>query len=121
MRMLIRISGVALAVGLFWMAAASFLVVRAARGRIYSATVDIPTRRVGLVLGCSRFLSDGRRNSFFDNRIHAAAELINSGKVRYLVVSGDNHKDGYDEPGKLPLYRRSFTMSVRFSSRANSV
>jgi SanA protein len=50
------------------------------------------------VPGCSRFLSGGRRNAFFDNRIAAAAQLIRARKVIYLVVSGDNHSAGYDEP-----------------------
>lgn len=84
--------------GLVWIAAASLLVIRAARGRTYSDPAAIPARHVGLVLGCSRFLPDGRRNSFFDNRIQAAATLIRAGKIRYLVVSGDNHVRGYDEP-----------------------
>src|SRR6516164_3451440 len=74
-------------VGVLWTAAASFMVVTTAWGRTYSDAISIPAHRVGLVLGCSRFLADGRRNSFFDNRIQAATQLIRAGKVRYLVVS----------------------------------
>jgi SanA protein len=81
-----------------WLGAASLFVTRAARGRTYSDSNAIPARRVGLVLGCSRLLGDGRRNTFFDNRIQAAAQLFRAHKVGYFVVSGDNHVRGYDEP-----------------------
>jgi SanA protein len=73
-------------------------VVSAARGRTYSDSAAIPKRRVGLVLGCSRLLPDGRRNGCFDNRIQAATDLMRAGRTDYLVVSGDNHVRGYDEP-----------------------
>lgn len=93
------VTSVALAAAaLLWIGAASLLVVNAARGRTYSDPALIPARRVGLVLGCSRTLSGGWRNPFFDNRIQAAARLFHAGKVQYLVVSGDNHVRGYDEP-----------------------
>ena len=73
-------------------------MVSGARRRTYSDSAAIPKRRVGLVLGCSRLLPDGRRNAFFDNRIEAATELIRASKIDYLVVSGDNDTRGYDEP-----------------------
>jgi SanA protein len=95
---LAKTAGALIAFALLWVAGASLLVNVAARGRTYSDPAAIPARRVGLVLGCSRFLPGGWRNQFFDNRIEAAARLVRAGKVRYLVVSGDNHVRGYDEP-----------------------
>lgn len=73
------------------------LVRSAASGRLYSGTAEIPHRQVGLVLGCSRRLGDGMPNPFFASRIRAASELFAAGKVDYLLVSGDNHTQGYDE------------------------
>jgi SanA protein len=67
------------------------------QGRTYSDIRDIPHRHVGLVLGCSKQLPDGRPNLFFRNRVIAAAELYRAGKVDYLLVSGDNHVRAYDE------------------------
>jgi SanA protein len=81
-----------------WAVSAYFLVVHGASGKTYSDTASIPERKVGLVLGCSKVLGDGQPNLFFQNRIKAAAELFHSGKVHYLVVSGDNQVQGYDEP-----------------------
>ncbi len=96
-RRFLKIAAVLAALGLVWMAGASVLVERAARGRTWSETGAIPARRVALVLGCSRFA--GRyRNLFFDYRVDAAARLFHAGKVEYIVVSGDNHVRGYDEP-----------------------
>ncbi len=67
---------------------------------IYTAS-DIPNAKVGLVLGCSRYLSDGRENLFFQYRIAKAVELYQSGKVDYLLVSGDNSRVDYDEPTEM--------------------
>jgi len=76
---------------------ATVLIGRAAQGRTYSDVSVIPHRHVGLVLGCSKRLPDGRMNLFFHKRIQAAAELYRAGKVDYLLVSGDNHIHAYDE------------------------
>lgn len=73
------------------------MISRAAKDRTYSQVDRIPYRRVGLVLGCPRQVS-GIPNQFFKNRIDAAAELFQHRKIDYLIVSGDNHVQGYDEP-----------------------
>jgi SanA protein len=64
-------------------------------------TKQLPVRKVGLVLGCSPLLGDGSLNWFFNNRMDAAAELFQSGKVEYLLVSGDNRYRTYDEPTEM--------------------
>lgn len=69
-------------------------------GRIYDrASIDeLPQRRVAVVLGCSLFVQDGRYNLYFTRRVEAAAELYKAGNVDTIIVSGDNHIKGYDEP-----------------------
>jgi len=52
---------------------------------------------VGLLLGTSRY-AYGRPNSYFIHRINAAAELYRAGKVKYILVSGDNSMESYNEP-----------------------
>ncbi len=96
-RRLLKIAALLVALGAVWIAASSLIVERAARGRTWSDPAAIPARRVGLVLGCARVLGT-YRNPFFDTRIAAAVRLFHAGKVEYLVVSGDNHVRGYDEP-----------------------
>ena len=68
------------------------------RNLAHDETAALPHRKVALVLGCSRTLADGSANYFFTYRMDAAAELIKSGKVDYLLVSGDNRRHSYDEP-----------------------
>lgn len=73
-------------------------VSRNAKNKTYSFVKEIPYNRVGLVLGTSPYTSTGHSNYFFTTRINAASELYKAGKVRKLIVSGDNHMKEYDEP-----------------------
>lgn len=94
---------------LLWVGAALFLLVWGGAeglmrirtsGRVYGATnlAAVSESRAAVVLGCSRTLARGTTNLYFARRIAAAAELYKAGKVKCLVVSGDNHVKGYDEP-----------------------
>jgi len=67
-------------------------------GRIYASAPAIPARDVGLVLGTSEHVGNGMENPYFQKRIEAAAELYRLGKVRRLLVSGDNRRTDYNEP-----------------------
>lgn len=58
----------------------------------------LPTRKAALVLGTSKTLRDGRKNLYFSYRMDAAEQLYRSGKVQYLIVSGDNSHKNYNEP-----------------------
>lgn len=53
---------------------------------------------VGLLLGTSKNLKNGGPNDFFFYRIDAAVELYKSGKIKNILISGDNSKEDYDEP-----------------------
>lgn len=59
---------------------------------------DIPNCKVALVLGTSPKLKSGKENPFFNYRIDKAFELWKSGKVQYLLLSGDNSNKYYNEP-----------------------
>lgn len=71
---------------------------QAANGLIYRSVETVPQNDVALVLGTSKMTAWGSTNLHFNQRIAAAAALYRSGKVRHLLVSGDNHVAGYDEP-----------------------
>jgi len=68
------------------------------QGKVYDSIEEVPERKIGLVLGCSKYLSNGRKNLYFQQRIDAAKELYFSDKVKFLLVSGDNSTKYYDEP-----------------------
>ena len=71
-----------------------------ARGACYSNIDRVPVRLVGLVLGCVKKVGK-YDNEFFKNRVDAAARLFHAGKVQYLIVTGDNSREAYDEPTDL--------------------
>lgn len=75
----------------------------ASSGRVFdAATVErLPTCRAAVVLGCSKVLPNGLCNLYFARRMDAAAALYKSGKVSCVIVSGDNHVRGYDEPSDM--------------------
>ncbi|HEX9045629.1 MAG TPA: ElyC/SanA/YdcF family protein [Verrucomicrobiae bacterium] len=95
----------ALAVGvlaiLSWAVCADQACSRAASNRIFRSTELIPVREVGLVLGTSKATHHGNPNLHFNQRIAAAAALYRAGKVRHLLVSGDNHVASYNEPADM--------------------
>lgn len=66
--------------------------------RVFAEVEKLPQNDVGLVLGCGKYFSSGRINPHFQARIDAAVELYEAGKVKHLLLSGDNHRVGYDEP-----------------------
>jgi SanA protein len=67
----------------------------------YQDAALIPYNKVAVVLGTSRFLSDGGRNEYFHNRIAAAADLYRQGKASFFLVSGDNATLSYNEPREM--------------------
>lgn len=77
---------------------ANIRVNHAAKGLCYNSAEEIPHRRVGLLLGTSRFLRGGAPNPYFYNRIAACAELYHAGKIEKVLVSGDNSRKEYNEP-----------------------
>lgn len=82
--------------------ACDFIVVRNASRRTFDSVEDIPHNRVALLLATSPITPGGARNFYFDNRIKAAAELYNAGKIDIIIASGGDytkdHQNGCDEP-----------------------
>lgn len=79
----------------------NYWIVNSTKKQLYSDVNLIPSRKVGLVLGASKKTSRGTNNLYFSYRIQAAYELFKSKKVQYLLLSGDNHVKGYDEPSDM--------------------
>ncbi len=81
--------------GLFW---AERACRSAAEGRLFRSVAAVPQNEVAVVLGTAKTTMRGRSNLHFQQRIDAAVSLYRAGKVKHLLVSGDNHIKGYDEP-----------------------
>ncbi|MBK6283650.1 MAG: YdcF family protein [Draconibacterium sp.] len=77
------------------------LVEKIASNKVYNSTKEIPHNKVGLFLGTSKILSNGRINLYYKYRIDAAVRLFKAGKVNFILVSGDNSTKDYDEPSTI--------------------
>lgn len=75
-----------------------FAVERCASGKIYEAVENVPKRKAAVVMGCARVIWGDRQNLYFIHRINAAKALYDAGKCEYIIVTGDNSREGYDEP-----------------------
>ena len=76
----------------------NLIVIQSARGRTYSDVEQIPYNKVGLVLGTTPKLINGNDNYYYKCRMQATADLYFSGKISYIIASGDNHIKEYNEP-----------------------
>lgn len=99
---LLGVLGVALCAAGIWLGDAA--VEHAAVGRCYKQVDELPANRVALVLGASSHTRRGNTNLYFKYRMEAAALLWKEGKVQHLLLSGDNHTKGYDEPTAMRDY-----------------
>ncbi|XQK40645.1 SanA/YdcF family protein [Escherichia coli] len=67
------------------------VMVNASKQLTWSDVNAVPERNVGLLLGARP------GNRYFTRRIDTAAALYHAGKVKWLLVSGDNGRKNYDE------------------------
>lgn len=65
---------------------------------IYDEVQALPHRQVGVVLGTAKYYRTGVINQYYLYRIQGAINAYNSGKVKYLLLSGDNALQSYNEP-----------------------
>lgn len=78
----------------------NYVVARATKAQIYTELDSIPKNKVGLLLGTAKYMDKARNivNPYYQNRIDAAVKLYMAGKVDYIIVSGDNSTQYYNEP-----------------------
>lgn len=87
--------GVALIVGALGLGALAFAQVRgASTGRIVDLA-QAPERGVAIVFGTAV------GSTLLRDRVETAAALYRAGKVRHLLLSGDNRFRSYDEPNAM--------------------
>ena len=77
---------------------ADYYVKSSTANQLYHSVEAIPKNKVGLLLGTVKYLANGNLNRYYKYRIEAAAALFHAGKVAIILVSGDNSREGYDEP-----------------------
>ncbi|MFE8012439.1 SanA/YdcF family protein [Streptomyces antibioticus] len=65
-------------------------------------TADAPRTEVAVVFGAG--LWDGEPSPYLAHRLDAAAKLYGEGRVKVVLVTGDNSREDYDEPDAMRAY-----------------
>ncbi len=94
---------------MFWIAVGILAVLfftdsymaQKAKPDLYVNVQKIPAKKAALVLGTAKYMVGGGKNYFYTYRIRAAAALFKAGKVKAIVVSGDNSTKYYNETSKM--------------------
>ncbi|GIT99156.1 vancomycin high temperature exclusion protein [Sulfurovum sp. TSL1] len=76
-------------------------VSKQAEPNLYDTVDKIPVKKAALVLGTAKYMVGGGKNYFYTYRIRAAVDLFKAGKVKAIVVSGDNSTKYYNETSKM--------------------
>jgi len=69
---------------------------------IYPSVDSVPAQPVALVLGAS--IRNGTPSTMLTDRLDTARQLYEAGKVKKLIVSGDNREEYYNEPAVMKEY-----------------
>jgi SanA protein len=105
LRKLIKPIGITVAILIGAIAVAGYVseqvITAAAAGRLYDVSADVPIHDVAVVLGTAPKVAGGRPNVLYEARLDAAAQLYNAGRVKCLLVSGDNGDVRYNEPTRM--------------------
>jgi len=79
----------------------NYYIGSVAKDKIYTSVDNIPANSVGLLLGTAKYIRKGKINYFYKYRIDATVELFKSGKIKAVLVSGDNATRYYNEPARM--------------------
>ncbi|MGL6127148.1 SanA/YdcF family protein [Chryseobacterium artocarpi] len=89
--------------GIIFIAWANYSIKKESSEFVSYNVADVPETKVALLLGTSKNLNNGMPNAYFYNRIKAASDLYKSGKIQYIIVSGDNSTKDYNEPEDMQI------------------
>lgn len=112
--LLFIVTGILLTISLI--GAINYIVTDTTKIQLYSDAAVIPYNRVGLLLGTSKYVRKGVINPYYQYRIDAAVALYDSCKISFILISGDNSTNNYNEPQtmKRDLIARGIPASVIF-------
>jgi SanA protein len=92
---LLFLSGGMLLVGWPWL-----LILWKTHSRIYRSAADAPPAPVAIVFGAGLY-RDGSATPVLADRVAAAVDLYRAGKVRKIILTGDNRFPEYNEPAAM--------------------
>ena len=74
------------------------LVENKTADKLYNDVNSIPYNEVGMVLGTNPKTKKGMDNPYFTYRVDAVEKLYKAGKIKFILISGDNKTKDYSEP-----------------------
>ncbi len=87
--------------GFIIIATCSWRVRHVASGHIWNDIDKIPSHRVALLLGTNPKGKNGKANVYYLKRINATVDLYRKGKIKRILISGDNSSKSYSEPDQM--------------------
>lgn len=95
-------------------AGSNVIILTETRNLMYNDIDSIIPGRIGLVPGCPPTVGNGVPNTYFVQRMNAAAELVTQGKVDLLILSGGTDGGAYNEPAamKTALIKRGVSAKL---------
>ena len=76
----------------------NYKVEEFSQNKLYDNVDTVPHKKTALLLGTTKYLSGGQINPYFKYRIDATVELFKKGKIDFIIASGDNGRESYNEP-----------------------
>ncbi len=64
---------------------------------------NLPVADTALLLGAAKITPNGVPNLYFAGRIEAVVKLYKAGKIKHILISGDNSRKDYDEPTDMKM------------------
>lgn len=89
--------------GIIFIAWANYSIKKDSDAFVSYNITDVPETKTALLLGTSKNLNNGLPNAYFYNRIQATVDLYKAGKIKNIIVSGDNSRKDYNEPEDMLL------------------
>lgn len=96
-KLVLKYSLIGFVVMVLFVVGINLYVVNASGDLVFEDAAEVPECDVALLLGTARILAGGQQNAFFFHRIEAAVDLYQAGKVKKIIVSGDNGTLRYNE------------------------
>lgn len=120
LRKIIRLLLTGIFAVLFFFVACNAWVIMSTSHRVFSDLDEVPATDVALVLGTSKKFANGQPNTYFEHRMDAAARLYKEGKIKRMLLSGDNRTPYYNEPADMQkaLEKRGIPKTVFSSDKA---
>lgn len=100
LRRILWVLGVLILAVVATVAGCSWWMIARASGRTTRDTNNVAAHETAIVLGTSPGTA-AAPNVFFTNRIATTTALWKAGKVKRIIVSGDNRRNDYNEPSAM--------------------